>query len=578
MDRGKPTTLRREGQSFDGWFRYADREAVWDPTASTLTTQRLSHVSVGEHEDVGFESEEWSINAYIIPLENDASVESFLEDPPEFAQSLDMRFGPHWDGMAFDFGEREAIAGVWIEPWVQIWQHPVTDALQVEPRIDFLRYHALRMRGEDVLREYLHPLDDVRVLSVAIEEVAFYDPTAHVTVHRSYLRDYLAARNAVMFVSIVADRIAIVGTRNELQLMEEGEVDLAPGVSCQIDVRTLRGGGVQARSSLYWTVIVRPARAPDYSRTPWPFYERLRKQLGDTGAPGFIVDADGNRQTLASYPGRVLYFKPTVLERYLNHEGYRVGFITRTWGVASGPRDTSIDVGINSKGLLTAFAPDLAKLTIAEQMYWAHHAVAPDGGPCYDWFMAREQGDPVDSPGVVELLEHVTSQLDTAWRGRFGGEIYRVKQPQEEKVQERDRLRMSVGPVTGQFSEITGLSKSLYEALVEPLKARSLRDILKSAGIAYTKDEKSLGLLRTLLAEALALPEDEVRAVMSPLRLLNELRVASAHTLSADIEAMLKKAGIRYDRPDPRSAWDALFDAVMASIAAAAAAIATSPL
>ncbi len=576
MNTGERDTLRRQGLTFDDWLRYVDRESVFDPVGSSLVTQRLSHVSIGEHDDVGWESEEWSVNAYIVPLDQGERAEALLDDPSFFGQTLDMRFGPFWNGPAFDFGERETIAGIEIQPWVQIWQDAVTSELRVEPRTDFMRYHLLRERGPSASREYRHPLDEVPVLSVAVEEVAFYNPTPYVTVHRSYLRDYLAARNAALLISIVADRFVIASSHDHLGISEDGEIQLAPGVSCQIDVYPLGPDAVRARSSLYWTLVIGPADAPDYNRTPWPVFERIRQQLGDADAPTFIVDVDGIRDTVAKCNKMVLYFKPTVLERYLNGEAYRVGFITRTWGGASGPRDTHVEVGINEKGLLTAFAPDLAKLSASEQMYWAHHSVTPDGGACYDWFMARMQQRPVHSPGVIELLERASKRLRSAWDQRFGSEISRAKEPEEEKARERDRRRLSVGPVTGQFGEIPALVKALYEALVEPLNVGSLRAALRSAGIEFDKDEKSLGLLRRVLDDVVALPDDEVRSVMGPLRLMNELRVTSAHALSGDIEAALKKAGIRYDRPDPRSAWDALVDAVVASIEVISEAIVAS--
>jgi hypothetical protein len=569
-------TLRRLRLTVNDWLRYVDRESVFDPAGSSIVTERLSHISIGELDEVGWESEEWSINAYIVPLGQGKKVEALLRDPSFFGQTLDMRFGPGWNGRAFDFGECETIAGIDIEPWVQIWNDPVTSEPRVEPRSDFVRYHALRERGPYGSREYRHPLDEVPVLSVAIEEVAFYKPTPYVTVHRSYLRDYLAARNAALLLSVVADRFVIASSRDELAIPEEGELTIAPGVSCRIDVYPLGRDAVRARSSLYWTLVVKPAEEPDYNRTPWPFYEHLRKRRGDAGAPTFIVDAEGTRKSASAYKGVLLYFKPTVLERYLNGEAYSVVFITRTWGGASGPRDTHVDVGMNEKGLLTAFAPDIAKLSISEQMYWAHHSVAPDGGACYDWFMARMQCRPVNSPGVTELLERATTRLQSAWAQRFGGEIYRATEPDEEKAQERDRRRLTVGPVTGQFGEIRSLAKALYEAIVEPLNVRSLRASLKSADVEFEKDERSLGLLQRVLVDIVGLPQDEVRNLMGPQRLLNELRVASAHTLTGDIEGSLKKAGVRYDRPDPRAAWDAVVDAVVTSIEAISEAIAAS--
>ena len=75
-----------------------------------------------------------------------------------------------------------------------------------------------------------------------------------------------------------------------------------------------------------------------------------------------------------------LYFRREALKKYLDSENTFVNFHMQTWGfLYSAFGKVSVDVGINSKGLVTAFAPDLAKLPENEINYWSSFSTMPDG-------------------------------------------------------------------------------------------------------------------------------------------------------------------------------------------------------
>jgi hypothetical protein len=137
------------------------------------------------------------------------------------------------------------------------------------------------------------------------------------------------------------------------------------------------------RSSLYWNLVVEPYEHPKPERSPWPYFRPPGASLStpDQDRPRFIADIEGTRIVLSDYNHPLyLYFKPHVLEKYLETPGYRVFFHMRTWGQACGPQPEScVDVGINSKGLATAFAADIARLNPQEQLHWAHYSSLPSG-------------------------------------------------------------------------------------------------------------------------------------------------------------------------------------------------------
>ena len=79
-------------------------------------------------------------------------------------------FTPWWMGSdTFDFAESVGLGGIKIFPWIYMRTHSLNDQLLIEPRQDFLRYHALDLRPDGV---YVHPLDGTAVLTIQVEATA----------------------------------------------------------------------------------------------------------------------------------------------------------------------------------------------------------------------------------------------------------------------------------------------------------------------------------------------------------------------------------------------------------------------
>lgn len=118
----------------------------------------------------------------------------------------DLKFDTGWNFQdQFNFGDYSHYGDIDLYPLVLLIKHPITKEFNVELSRDFFTYHALL---KDNNSQYHHPVDNILVAEAILDPHQYYDPTASVTVHRHYLRDFLAALNMGLLICVVADRFA----------------------------------------------------------------------------------------------------------------------------------------------------------------------------------------------------------------------------------------------------------------------------------------------------------------------------------------------------------------------------------
>jgi hypothetical protein len=227
------------------------------------------------------------------------------------------------------------------------------------------------------------------------------------------------------------------------------------------------------------------------------------------------------------------------------------------WHRGSLPGDRgTIDVGINSQGLVNAFAPDISDLNASEQTYWASFSSLPSGEVCEEMFQTRMQGDPPHSPGVNELIRDARSQLNAVFQIQFSVELFNDIEPSEQEL-----CRLSVGPVTNQYTEALELARILYEWIIETMQVDALRTALDGLGGTVDKKLRHIKLLEKILI-AKGLDEPHARSLTAPLVGLNELRIGSAHIGSLELESAFQLMGALTIPQTPRAGWNLCVDTV----------------
>lgn len=561
--------IKPEHVSYGTWFAYADYEQHTQRNSSTVITHDFTYAAEGDQEALGWEREEWKVSAVIVPVdspEERASLETALASGYIV---VDERFRPSWqDELTIDFASTRSAYGITYEPWIFDWNQPNTGTLIIVPRQDFMLYHGLEPRQTMTGADYYQPTEQANVMQIRRKAVAFYNELPFCEVHRDYLRDYLSARRAALLLDIVADRFANADTLDPLSVSND---DRRIGDSAWIQSTAYRDqqtGVCRGRSSLYCNVLIEPYERPKPSRSIWPFFghvplideEQPNAPLFKRGAEGVLERA--REANLLTY----YYFKPQVLQKYLDDPAYRVFFHMRNWGAAVSPSG-AIDVGINSKGLVNGYALDIARLREREQLHWASYSVNADGEVCREMFQTRMQNDPPSSPNVLEIIIAGRQAVSNAFQNEFGRVVFREREPSE-----REQMRLTVGPIALTGRDVPALAQILYDWAIDTLDFDVLRDILNENDVAYDPAERQISLLKRVLLLRVG---DAVAAEshIAPLRLMTRLRVQAAHTTGNGVQEELASHGILIDPFSDRSAYEAIVDALGISLTQVARAI-----
>lgn len=546
------------------WFQYSDREKhPYNPTIGTsIIIEGFWRNEFSEFNSPDWRREEWLIRSALVPI-NQLNTAAAEITSPHY-----LTFEMGWDSEdQFSFGDYSRYGEIQLYALAQLVKHPISQDFAVELSRDLITYHALQKRTPS---HYYHPVDNILVAETKLDSHKIYDPTARVIIHRDYLRDFLAALGMGLLISLTADRFANAVTEDELELdqIEDEQIDELTWISTNIHTpeftyhKCFRG-----RSILRRNFVIEPYDRPRFERSPWYYFGE--SVIEDSELPSFIVNDEGKRQSLPqnTYIGNYiengigkfgyLYFRPEVLQKYLQVPGYNVFFHMRNWGVASlpGDRDT-IDVGINSHGLVNAFAPDIADLSISEQAYWASFSSLPSGEICEELFQTRMQQNPANSPGVVNLIRAARSQLNLAFQNQIYADLF-----SDIELSKQELRRLSVGAISNQFTEVLDLAKILYGWVIETMQVDPLRNTLISLGGTVDKNLRQIKLLEEILV-AKGLDQAQDRTITAPLVGLNKLRIGSAHIGNPELEPVFQLMGVSTVPETPRLAWNLCVDAV----------------
>jgi len=465
----------------------------------------------------------------------------------------DITLEEYWENAnKFFFGETKEVKGIPISQFLFERRHPIHRHPIIELRHDFVRYHVLDFKEGEV---YTHPLfDNLPVVRIrhSTEEI---NRTKSIVIHIDFLKDYLSARKSGLLVCLAMDRFCNLEDPESVGIKAQKQT-LRLGVYREISVRKIRGKNFfRVRSILWKTDVIRPYKRPKKERNFWylPSSEPIKT------AVKFHVDASGSmaRLTDAETPP-YLYFSRSVLERYINTPGYDVLFHMRKWGRATNPFCQGVDVGINSEGLATAFAPDISKLPQFEQKHWSSYSTIPFGEICEELFKTRMELQPPPSPGVIELFSTIRKRLDELFKNMVDKNLYLPKEPDTKALH-----HLSVGLLRDEWSELFHLAKILYQWVIEGMDIKVMREAVNDS-LRNERNARQIRHLEELLNQRSNLGSNIVKEKLLPLRGLNSLRQMDAHLRSENrTTEALNNIGITETSSPLWKIWDSIVDKIV---------------
>jgi hypothetical protein len=256
---------------------------------------------------------------------------------------------------------------------------------------------------------------------------------------------------------------------------------------------------------------------------------RSTRIRGDEPDPpiSFVVDAAGKKQIAKSLTdsGRWLWFKPEVIPALIDRRGGSLEWYTRETGSVKGSPDYQVPFGINSLGLVNAYAKDVAFLPEWLQRVWAGFNVSPEGKVSAELFSAQGRGVPAPTQAPEPFLPVGVAVLNDTFTKRFGRALFRPRTDPRGEFKSCHRFK-ALSP-----SGLYGLAKDLVRVVVEHVDTAALHKI-----VAPPEKENwgSLKSLEKVLARVTG--ETWAHAALGPLHGIYNLRLADAHIASQDLD------------------------------------------
>lgn len=269
---------------------------------------------------------------------------------------------------------------------------------------------------------------------------------------------------------------------------------------------------------------------------PAPRSERVRGDEPEQHL-AYVVDAGGARKLGDELNdediGCYLWFDPKVINALSSRRGGGLDWHTEQTGSVWCSPSYRVHFGVNSAGLISVYAYDVARLPMWQQRIWAGHNVTPNGPPSSELLSAQMRTAPAKTVAPEQALLRAMEMLDSAVEARTGTKLFKAHDATEDIIRTIHRFRAT------DEQGLLSLAKDIARVVADRIDVGPLRQL-----VAPPKGE-NWGSLKSLeKALATLAPDTQAHALMGPLFGIYELRLADAHLPSTETEAAFAKVGV----------------------------------
>jgi hypothetical protein len=376
--------------------------------------------------------------------------------------------------------------------------------------------------------------DYVEVIRMKLSE----DRPKLVEIRAEHLKDYLCARQMALRISWYRDRQEIVETNPNFN-WPKPDGTYKDGERWEGHIHEIHEGGEPFGSSMAVMHLTRPnldfeedvprigisddVATSSFTRNvsnkrklyrvvgevwraewfePGKKSTRIRRDKPDSHI-FFVVDAAGKTEPAKKLigGGRWLWFKPDLIPALIERRGGSLEWYTRETGGVKGSPDDNVHFGINSLGLINAYAKDVGYLPEWLQRVWAGFNIGPEGKVSAELFSAQGQGIPADTQAPEPFLPSEIAALNDVFSARFGKALFRPPANSAEAFKSCHRFKAL------SESGLYELAKELVRAVIEHIDTAALQQIVAPPAKEKWGSLKSLEkVLVTVIGESRRTP------------------------------------------------------------------------
>lgn len=411
--------------------------------------------------------------------------------------------------------------------------------------------------------EWIRPAEDYRVV-VKLTRHTNGTP-ASIEIKNEYLRDYLCARNMFLRVAEYRNRDVIVKELAEVdepkpqQLQNErerfelrvasiiegghplgtgfavfnmGRTDVdpeedvpLPGPETEENTTSQSWTGKHTGQLLYRVSgeLWRTAEIEPSSKSP-----RVRGDRVPSGVQ-YVVDASGSYMPSEALEDedspRWLWFRPDVVLHLLKHRGGTFRWYTQDTGGVSCSYGALTHFGLNSIGLVTVYAADVAKLEAWQQRLWAAYNVSPEGKVSSELLSSQMEAKPARTSAPEAVLPEILNTLNQSFEKRLKAPLFRSHPSSDDLLKNISRFR-ALEP-----GGVLALAKDLIRLVADPIDIASLQRVCPPPKGEKWGSIKSLERYLGTVTSA-----EDARKVIGVIVGTNKLRMADAHLPSNELD------------------------------------------
>lgn len=421
---------------------------------------------------------------------------------------------------SYNTGEIFTKDGITLEIITNKRSFPSLGMSYYEPTDRLIKY--LDLHRSD--NEWINPYTEEVILTKKGESRGSKPYDIHLSIRKSELKDYLAARKSGLLILRYSE--SMLETENELVGLPNTFYNFVKDNSCQsfhIDKSP-----VDSNKNIYFYRLWESFWLDQASRPRrWDALSEEKSQNGvrftlDDGE--VTTSLEGNED----YYFKILSFNPVLFVNILKKPNHKVNFHCLTNFAIVFPDGESLECCINKRGQIQSFFGQVAKLSIDKQRDLSAFSEPQKETPTPDFNRVYLDGEfPLTSPFNLTLSQCLSS-VNEPWINNYG--ISLLLSPGEKEISDL----INIGPVSNDIYELSDIMLEFQKAIIpehDITKIKSQLDLSSQVdSINNYNNMKSIAYMQLLFAKESSSPQAESYI----LKAINELRNCKGHPKKVD--------------------------------------------